>query len=83
MSLGCQHAIDTLKEKLTSAPVLAYLLIGKDFLLDTDASQFAVGADLSQEHDRKQRIIVYMSHGETMNKHELQYCTTIQVRAKS
>ena len=72
--LDCQHAFDTLKEKLTSAPILAYPLIGQDFTLDTDASQFTVGAVLSQEHDSKERVIAYMS--KTMNKHELQYCTT-------
>ena len=73
-SLDCQHAFDTLKEKLNSAPILAYPLIGQDFTLDTDASQFTVGAVLSQEHDGKERLIAYMS--KTMNKHELQYCTT-------
>ena len=73
-SLDCQHAFDTLKEKLTSAPIIAYPLIGQDFTLDTDASQFTVGAVLSQEHDSKERVIAYIS--KTMNKHELQYCTT-------
>lgn len=71
---ACQHAFDTLKERLTSAPILAYPILGKDFILDTDASQYTVGAVLSQEHDGKERVIAYMS--KTMNKHELQYCTT-------
>ena len=70
----CQHAFETLKEKLTSAPILAYPTIGQEFILDTDASQYTVGAVLSQECDGKERVIAYMS--KTMNKHELQYCTT-------
>ena len=73
-SLDCQHAFETLKDKLTTAPILAYPVMGKDFILDTDASQFTVGAVLSQEHDGKERVIAYMS--KTMNKSELQYCTT-------
>ncbi|MCG8033357.1 MAG: DDE-type integrase/transposase/recombinase, partial [Candidatus Thiodiazotropha taylori] len=70
----CQYAFDTLKEKLSTAPILAYPVLGKDFILDTDASQFTVGAILSQEYDGKERVVAYMS--KTMNKHELQYCTT-------
>ena len=73
-SLDCQHAFETLKDKLTTAPILSYPVMGKDFILDTDASQFTVGAVLSQEHDGKERVIAYMS--KTMNKSELQYCTT-------
>ena len=73
-SIDCQHAFETLKDKLTTAPILAYPVMGKDFILDTDASQFTVGAVLSQEHDGKERVIAYMS--KTMNKSELQYCTT-------
>ena len=70
----CQKAIDTLKEKLTTAPILSYPLEGYEFVLDTDASQFTVGAILSQEPNGEERVIAYMS--KTMNKHELQYCTT-------
>ena len=67
-----------LKLKLTSAPILAYPTIGQEFILDTDASQYTVGAVLSQEYDGKERVIAYMS--KTMNKHELQYCTTRKER---
>ena len=70
----CQKAFDTLKEKLTTAPILSYPLEGYEFVLDTDASQFTVGAILSQEQNGEERVIAYMS--KTMNKHELQYCTT-------
>ena len=73
-NLDCQHAFETLKDKLTTAPILAYPVMGKDFILDIDASHFTVGAVLSQEHDGKERVIAYMS--KTMNKSELQYCST-------
>ena len=66
-----------MKEKLTTAPILSYPLEGYEFVLDTDASQFTVGAILSQEQNGEERVIAYMS--KTMNKHELQYCTTRKV----
>lgn len=71
---NCQKAFDTLKQKLTSAPILSYPVLGQNFTLDTDASQYSVGAVLSQEQNNTERVIAYMS--KTMNKHELQYCTT-------
>lgn len=70
----CQLAFDNIKEKLSSAPVLAYPETGKDYILDTDASQYCLGGVLSQCHDGQERVIAYMS--KTMNKHELSYCTT-------
>jgi len=43
-------------------------------LLDTDASNVAVGAVLSQETDGHEHVIAYMS--KALNKHEESYCTT-------
>ena len=45
----CQDALDNLKAKLTSAPVLANPDISKPFELFTDASDIAVGAVLQQD----------------------------------
>jgi len=44
----CQKAFETIKEALTSAPILIHPDLEKRFSLKTDASQYAVGAVLSQ-----------------------------------
>ena len=44
----CQEAFEILKKKLTEAPVLAYPIDVARFILDTDASNYAMGAVLSQ-----------------------------------
>jgi len=41
----CQRAFDSLKTKLTTSPVLAHPDFSKPFILDTDASQFAIVAE--------------------------------------
>ena len=70
----CQQSFDKLKQALTSPPILIYPIPGKQFILDTDASNFAVGAVLSQEVDGKEHVIAYMS--KALHKHEISYCTT-------
>ena len=44
----CSNAFEHLKSKLTSAPILAHPDFTKPFILDTDASDFAIGAVLRQ-----------------------------------
>jgi hypothetical protein len=70
----CQHAFDQLKEALMTSPILSYPLPNKPFVLDTDASDKAVGAVLSQEQDGAEKVIAYMS--KALNKHEQSYCVT-------
>ena len=43
----CEVAFETLKSKLLTPPILAYLDFGKDFVLETDASKHGLGAILS------------------------------------
>lgn len=62
------------KALLTMDPVLAYPDFSKDFILTTDASDFAVGAVLSQGQVGKDRPIAYASR--TLSKSEENYCTT-------
>lgn len=57
----CQASFDTLKEKLTSAPVLGFADFSAPFLLEIDASNLGLGAVLLQEQDGKKRVISYAS----------------------
>ena len=70
----CQNAVNLLKSKLMTAPILGYPKDKGEFVLDTDASSFATGAVLSQIQDGKEVVIAYGSR--TLNEHELNYCVT-------
>ena len=59
----CEGSFNTLKARLTSAPVLAYADFGKPFVLDIDASFEGLGAVLSQDQDGGRRPIAYASRG--------------------
>jgi len=56
-----QTAFDKLKELFTSAPILRNPDSNKPFVVETDASNFAVGAILSQEFDGQLHPIAYIS----------------------
>ena len=68
----CQTAFEELKVHLTSAPVLAYPKIEAKFILDTDASDVAIGAVLSQKFDEREHVIAYGSR--CLSKAERRYC---------
>ena len=54
--------MDVLKEKLTTAPVLAYPSFGKPYTVETDASISGLGAVLSQiQVDKKLHPVAYAS----------------------
>ena len=50
-SEACDHAFETLKALLCSAPVLSYPNLAQAFILQTDASDFGLGAILSQKDE--------------------------------
>ena len=59
---SCAAAFRILKERLTSAPILAFPDLSSDasgFTLDTDASYCAMGAVLSQNQNGELRVIAF------------------------
>ena len=69
-----QEAFETLKNALTSSPVLAMPNDSGEFVLDTDACDRAIGAVLSQIQDGEERVIAYA--GRALDKREINYCVT-------
>ncbi len=76
----CQQAFETLKEKLVTAPVLAYPIFDDptcEFFLETDASGIGLGAVLSQMNRQNEtHPIAYASRA--LNQHEQRYATIEQ-----
>lgn len=70
----CQETFDKLKQRLVSSPILAHPDFTKPFILDTDASNGAICAILSQEIDGQERVTTYASR--TLSKAERQYYLT-------
>lgn len=58
---AAEQALEELKSVLTSSPVLANPRYDLPFVIETDASQLAVGAALLQDHPEGKRIIAYFS----------------------
>nr|GEV45096.1 reverse transcriptase domain-containing protein [Tanacetum cinerariifolium] len=73
-SEDCIQAFQTLKEKLTEAPILIALNWDLPFELMCDASDFAIGAVLGQRHEKHFKPIPYAS--KTMNDAKTNYTTT-------
>jgi len=64
----------TIKEKMIAAPVLSYPNAKDPFILDVDASDIAIGAELIQVQDGIERVISYGS--KILPSTERRYCTT-------
>ena len=74
-STQCEQAFIELKQRLTSAPILALPEFSEHFVLDTDASDVGIGAVLSQKHaNGSERVIAYASR--VLSKPERRYCVT-------
>ncbi|GBO17450.1 Transposon Ty3-I Gag-Pol polyprotein [Araneus ventricosus] len=70
----CEKSFNSLKQALTSYPILTYPRTDKDFILDTDASNEGIGAVLSQNTGNEERVIAYFS--KSLGKPERNYCVT-------
>ena len=57
----CQEAFDSLKWKLIQALILSFSNFSEPFILDTDASNTAIGAVLSQRIDGHEKVVAYAS----------------------
>ncbi len=71
---ACENAFQELKRVMTTTPVLAFPNNEDQFTLDTDASDFAIGAALYQLQDGSERPISFASH--TLTPVQQRYCTT-------
>lgn len=70
----CLNAFDTLKQKLTTAPIVTAPDWSLPFEIMCDASDIAVGAVLGQRKDKLLHVIYYASH--VLNPAQLNYATT-------
>ena len=71
---ACQLSFDRLKEALTSAPVLQQVDPLKPFVIETDASDFAIGSCLLQEGDDK-RLHPVAYESKKLNETQSRYPT--------
>lgn len=69
-----ERAFQLLRRALCQAPVLAFPQPGDQFVVDTDASNWGVGAVLSQVQGGTERVIAYYSRA--LSKPERNYCVT-------
>ena len=67
-----QIAFDALKTCLLNSPILGFPTEDGRFILDTDASLFAVGGVLNQLQDDREVVIAYTSRSLCQRR----YCTT-------
>jgi len=70
----CQQAFSRMKEALTTPPILVLPTSDDQFVLDTEASDDAVGAVLSVKRNGEEDMLAYA--GRALNRNELNYCVT-------
>ena len=69
-----QSSFDALKACLLCAPILGFPTEDDQFVLDTDASLFAIGGVLSQIQNEEEVVIAYASR--SLRTSQRRYCTT-------
>ena len=73
-SRDCDLAFRARKEKLVSAPVLAFPCFDQKFAMDCDASDYDPGAVISQREDGTEKVIAYASR--VLQDRKRRYSTT-------
>ena len=67
----CQRAFETLKEQITSAPVLVMARDESLMKIEADACQFAVGGILLQEQEGIFKPVAYKSLTDTEHNYDI------------
>jgi len=73
-SSNCEASFQELKKRLTTPPVLVAPRDEGEYVLDTDASDFALGAVLHQRQDGQLKVIGFASR--SLTAPERRYCIT-------
>lgn len=60
-TVQCQQAWEKIRDRLVSAPILCCPDFTQEFTIQTDASDFGLGAVLSQTIDGEERVICFLS----------------------
>ena len=71
----CQRAFDSLKKAFTTAPILSHWIPGAQLIVETDASDYAIGAILSLISPDDGEVHPIAFHSRTMSPAELNYDT--------
>ena len=70
----CSVAFETLKKKLTNAPIMSTPNFNELFILELDACEYGLGAVLAQEYNKRKFVIAYASR--TLSPAERNYSAT-------
>ncbi|CAF3259695.1 unnamed protein product [Rotaria socialis] len=73
-SKECTNAFETLKKRLTNAPIMNTPNFEQPFILELDACEYGLGAILTQEYDENKYVIAYASR--TLSTAERKYGAT-------
>lgn len=71
---SCDDAWTLIKNHLVSAPILSCPDFNRDFCVQTDASDYGIGAVLTQKYDDGEKVICYLSR--SLTRQERKYSTT-------